>query len=287
MKITVALINKLIRLRDGGRIPSSQLHGDWVEGLLREGVLVNVTHGSHRTLYATSGELLVHALKSLDERMASLEGLREVLLAETSRAQQAAETGNSKLVPTRACPGFPVNTFEPIPCRIHGADWVINPPYGSFCFVSDWRALEVPKDVTIVGVENMENFRRVRDSAGWLRQVLGEGRLLFVSRYPQSKDLAQWLLSLPNDYVHFGDFDLAGIHIFLTEFRAKIGDRASFLIPEDIETRLRNGSRERYDDQYMRFRQLRTEIVPLQGLIDLIHKYHRCYDQEGYIGGDG
>ena len=74
MKITVALINKLIRLRDGGRIPSSQLHGDWVEGLLREGVLVNVTHGSHRTLYATSGELLVHALKSLDERMASLEG---------------------------------------------------------------------------------------------------------------------------------------------------------------------------------------------------------------------
>jgi len=35
---------------------------------------------------------------------------------------------------------------------------------------------------------------------------------LFVSRYPQtqSKDLLNWLQSIPNPYLHFGDFDLTG-----------------------------------------------------------------------------
>lgn len=81
----------------------------------------------------------------------------------------------------------------------------------------------------------------------------------------------------------FGDFDLAGIHIFLSEFHAHLGARASFLIPEDIGTRLLHGSKERYNNQYQRFWQLKTGIKPLQSLIDLINKHHRCYDQEGYI----
>lgn len=39
----------------------------------------------------------------------------------------------------------------------------------------------------------------------------------------------------------------------------------------------------RYNDQYPKFRKLKSDILPLQQLIDTLHKYHRCYDQEGYI----
>ena len=106
---------------------------------------------------------------------------------------------------------------------------------------------------------------------------------LFVSRYPQSSDLCSWLRIIPNQHVHFGDFDLAGIHIFLSEFYPHIGNRSSFLIPQDIEEQLRHGSMERYNAQYQKFKKLTTEIPNLQQLIDTIHKYHRCYDQEGYI----
>ena len=65
--------------------------------------------------------------------------------------------------------------------------------------------------------------------------VLKDKPLLFVSRYPQSTDLRNWLKGIPNKYVHFGDYDLAGIHIFSTEFYKYLGDRSTYLIPLDIE----------------------------------------------------
>ena len=134
----------------------------------------------------------------------------------------------------------------------------------------------------VVGVENMENFRLIRRQRELFESQVGN-RLLFVSRYPQSTDLRDWLQTIPNRYVHFGDFDLAGIHIFLTEFYPHLLSRASFLIPTDIEERLRIGSMERYNAQLSKFRHLHCEQPALQSLIDLINKYHRCYDQEGYI----
>ena len=150
-------------------------------------------------------------------------------------------------------------------------------------FIADWQSFTIPKDVIVVGIENMENFRMIRWQRALFGRTIGTGHLLFVSRYPQSTDLRSWLQSIPNRYVHFGDFDLAGIHIFLTEFHANLGERSSFFIPADIEQRLTNGSMERYNAQYHKFRNLTTSLPNLQHLIDTINKHHRCYDQEGYI----
>ena len=50
--------------------------------------------------------------------------------------------------------------------------------------------------------------------------------LLSKDSKSQSSDLRTWLQTIPNQYVHFGDFDLAGIHIFLTEFQKHLGTRA-------------------------------------------------------------
>lgn len=97
-------------------------------------------------------------------------------------------------------------------------------------FVSDWKEFAVDADALVVGIENMENFRKVSMQRHLFESVLGcNARLLFVSRYPQSTDLRSWLRSIPNRYVHFGDFDLAGISIFLTEFHCCLGNRSSFL----------------------------------------------------------
>ena len=129
----------------------------------------------------------------------------------------------------------------------------------------------------------MENFRLIRQQRALFEGTIGPARLLFVSRYPQSSDLRSWLQTIPNRYVHFGDFDLAGIRIFLSEFHAYLGERSSFFIPSDIEQRLPNGSSERYNAQYLKFKNIKTNIPYLQHLIDTINNYHRCYDQEGYI----
>lgn len=283
MKITAALIDKLIRLSDGETLPASLLKGEWLEELVRDGVLISTSHRSRRTLFAPNANVFRKALVSIDERFTDLDLLRGTLLSNALRSQQASSTGNSKLVMVRSCPGFPVNSYEPIPCVLNGRESVVNPQEGSFVFIADWREFKIPEDVIVVGIENMENFRMIRQQRELFGQTIGSHRLLFVSRYPQSTDLRSWLQTIPNHYIHFGDFDLAGINIFLTEFHAHLGDRSSFLIPSDIEQRLQNGSTERYNDQYMKFKSVNTSILEIQHLIDTINKYHKCYDQEGYI----
>lgn len=270
-------------LRSGESLPSSALRGEWVEELLSDGVLISRSHGSRSNIIAANPETLEQSLRHIDERLSHLDKMKETLVTESTRAEQATETGNSKLVATRSCPGFPVNSYEPITCSLNGKDLVVNPQEGTFLFIADWHSFAIPDDVTVVNIENMENFRLIRRQQSLFASALAGRRLLFVSRYPQSSDLRTWLQTIPNQYVHFGDFDLAGIHIFFTEFQKYLGTRASFLIPQDIEQRIKHGSAERYNDQYPKFCHLTSNIPPLQQLIDMLHEYHRCYDQEGYI----
>lgn len=281
MKISKTLINTLQQLIDGESIAYSTLRKDFAETLLAEGLLTVQTHGSRRAFRAIDAIALKNFLQTHYEELRTV-GDRNLDFYET-RSEQAVETGNSKLVTVRSCPGFPVNSYEPIICSLSGNDFVINPPEGSFVFIDNWQHFTIPEDVVVMGIENMENFRMIRHQRKLFESVLGDVPLLFVSRYPQSQDLRNWLIGIPNKYVHFGDFDLAGIHIFLTEFYKYLGNRSEFLVPSDIEQRLAKGSPVRYNKQYGKYCALRTDIQYLQLLIDLINKYHRGYDQEGYI----
>ena len=274
MKISKTLINTLQQLIDGESIAYSTLRKDFAETLLAEGLLTVQTHGSRRTFRAIDTIALKNFIQIHYEELRTL-GDND-LKSYATRSEQAAETGNSKLVMVRSCPGFPVNSYEPITCSLSGNEFVINPPESSFVFIDNWQQFAIPERVIVVGIENMENFRMIRHQRKLFESVLGDVPLLFVSRYPQSKDLRNWLMGIPNKYVHFGDFDFAGIHIFLTEFYKYLGNRSEFLVPSDIEQRLAKGSPVRYNKQHGKYQYL-------QLLIDLINKYHRGYDQEGYI----
>ena len=267
----------LQRLMSGDSIAASSLRNDISTELLKEGLLTVRTHGSRRSYAAINSVALGKFVES------HYRGLRIANKDKLTRAEMASETGNSKLVMVRSCPGFPVNSYEPIACTMNDREFIVNPGDGSFVFVADWQKFKIPEDVIVVGIENMENFRMIRQQRGLFEQIIGSQRLVFVSRYPQSSDLRSWLKIIPNRYIHFGDFDLAGINIFLTEFNSYLGNRSSFLIPLDIEERLAKGSKERYNDQYQKFKSINSNIPNIQHLIDLINKYHRCYDQEGYI----
>ena len=274
----MAISASIQALISGEQVAGSKLSSKLLDELMAEGLLSVVTHGSRKSYRARDVEALKRCLIDKDESYRTLE-----VSSFDSRASLAAETGNSKLMTVRSCPGFPVNSYEPISCSLCDKDFVVNPHEGSFVFIDNWRQFSIPQDIVVVGIENMENFRRIRQQKKLFESVLGNMPLLFVSRYPQSTDLRNWLMGIPNRYVHFGDFDLAGIHIFLTEFQKYLGDRASFLIPSDIEQRLTQGSATRYNIQYNKFHTLRCTDTKLQSLIELIMNYHKCYDQEGYI----
>lgn len=289
MKLTPTLINRLEALLEGRAVPCSALRGVWVDELCREGLLARVSQGSRGTYRTTRPEALRNYLPRLHEALRDLDAARQMLRSgtDTERSAQVALTGNSKVQMRRTFQGFLVNTLEPLPVSLNGQAFSLQPPEGSFVFISDWETFCIPPQTVVVGIENCENFRHIARQRRLFDAILqpGEAGLLFLSRYPQSQshDLRQWLQRIPNRYVHFGDFDLAGIHIFLTEFQPYLGQRASFLIPHDIEERLAHGSRQRYDDQWERFRHLTTDDDRLNHLISLIHRHRRGYDQEGYI----
>ena len=267
----------------GEQVSGSKLNGKLCDELVAEGLLSVISRGSRKSYRARDTEALKRFLIDKDESYRILD-----VAATDSRASMAAETGNSKLVMVRSCPGFPVNSYEPIECSLSGKAFAVNPQKGSFLFVSEWEQFTIPEDVVVIGIENMENFRLIRRQQSFFETYLQAHRLssraLFVSRYPQSTDLRRWLCTIPNHYLHFGDFDLAGISIFLSEFYQYIGkERSSYLIPDDIETRLKSGSGKRYDEQYRRFKDIKADTHELQRLIDLINRERKAYDQEGYI----
>ncbi len=290
MKLSEGLLKKINRLLLGQPVPSSSLQGDWVDTLVGEGVLVREFHGSRRNYRISDKNSFLSALVDVDERFRIVELLMDDLGNMTlDRSRQAADTGDSKIVKSRSCPGFPVNSWEPIICLLNGKEFIVAPEPGEFTFVSDWKKLYIPTEVVVIGIENMENFRLIRDQRAFLAPLADGMPILFVSRFPQSKDLGEWLKGIPNKYIHFGDFDLAGIKIYETEFAVHLRDnakdiqRCSMFIPADIEERLRDGVRKRYDDQLPECQSLSSPDPEVQRLLSLIHKYRRGYDQEGYI----
>ena len=294
-----ATLQALSSLHMGEAVPSSALPPEWLAELLAEGGVSSIVRGTRHSLRVVSRAAFDVFLRS--------KGLQPDLLVETadlfasppasrvpsappvSRAQQVQLTGDSKAVPVRSCPGFPVNVIGPLSVRLGERKLLLCPCPGSFLYISDFWNFRIPSNTIVVGVENMENFRfPERQTDVWdqvLDQYGGDGvpPLLLVSRYPQSKDLVNWLKEIPNPYVHFGDFDLAGVHIYLTEFYRHLGDRSAFFVPADIETRLARGSRERFATQFARFGKMEVPDPRLEPLVQLIHRYQTGYDQEGYI----
>ncbi len=287
MRLSKNLIDKLKHLYAGGSIAASALKGHWVDELLSERILFTETHGSRRSYRVRDKEAFMLALSLYNEALRDLGQARSLLDSDGSpeRSLQAAMTGNSKIMRKGSCPGFPVNSYSPVVSILNGQPFTINPPEGSFIFISDWECFSIPRDVVVVGIENMENFRYIRRQRNLFSCCIPvpENQLLFVSRYPQSDSLRDWLVSIPNRYIHFGDFDLEGIAIYQNSFAKFLPGRCEFLIPSDIGHRLATGSRLRYDQQYSTTRSVRSEDPRLQTLIDMINLIRRCVDQEAYI----
>ena len=279
----MAISASIQALMAGEQVAGSRISNKLLEELLAEGLLLVNSHGSRKSYRARDTEALKRFLIDKDEAYRIL----DVDVSDT-RASMAKETGNSKLIMLRSCPGFLINSYENIECLLNCKPFLVNPQEGCFIFISDWEQFSIPEDVVVIGVENMENFRMIRKQRVFFEKYLIthglSKKVIFVSRYPQSTDLRKWLCTIPNHYLHFGDFDLAGINIFISEFQQFIGkERSSYLIPNDVESRLKSGSRKRYDEQYCRYKDIKSDICELQQLIDIINRERKAYDQEGYI----
>ena len=131
----------------GEQVAGSKLNSKLRDELLAEGMLLVISHGSRKSYRARDTEALKRFLIDKDESFRILE-----IDASDSRASMAIETGNSKLVMVRSCPGFPVNSYEPIECFLDGEAFIVNPQEGSFLFVAEWEKFIIQEDVVVIGI---------------------------------------------------------------------------------------------------------------------------------------
>lgn len=281
MKLPVHIAEKLLQLLHGDTVPSSAAKHAIIEDLIAEGIIERRGR-IQKTLFISNKNVFQIYLQSKYSIFDLAQYIQMIKQPNVSRSQLVAASSDSKLKAIRTFKGFLVNSFLPLKASINGAEVTLNSTDGIFHFIYDYEHFIIPSDVTVVGIENPENFREI----GKQRYLFEDLNPLFVSRYPQnqSKDLLKWLLPISNNYLHFGDFDLAGIGIYLNEYKKYLADRASFLIPDNIEeTIARYGNRSRYNNQKENFDISSLKEKKLLTLIEIIHKYKKGLDQEVFI----
>ncbi len=282
MNLSLKIAKILVRLENGETIPASSAKNKLIDELVNENIILK--SGKHKkTLQLINNEQLrVYISNQL--QINNLEAYISLLeKKESSRADFVKITTNSKKSKQRVFKGFLVNSYSPINTILNNQTFVINPIDGSFVFIYDFENFIIDPYITIVGVENSENFRQIQKQKYLFKEI----NPLFISRYPQNqnKDFIKWMKSIPNKYLHYGDFDMAGIGIYLNEYKKHLNERASFFIPSRIETFIKSeyASRERYDNQKINFNVSNIEEPELQNLVRVIERERKGLDQEFFI----
>ena len=281
MILPISIAEKLTALQNGEKIPFSKLKHSVIESMIDNGILKKQIQGRSKTLIYLSNK---NSLPDYLKNHFGIDNLEKYVIAfkkeGLSRGEAVEVSSNSKLKSIRTFKGFLVNCFQPVVCKLNGNHLTIQPHEGTFTFIYDYESFSPSEGITIVGIENPSNFRHIKSQ----KKLFGDIQPLFVSRYPQSKDLVKWLQTIPNRYVHFGDFDFAGLNIYINEFKKHLHDKASFYLPTDIEAILSTkGNRDTYNKQTIQFDRNEIGEVNILALLRLIEKYKKGLEQEIYI----
>ncbi len=278
MMIPLSIAEKLLLLAGGKELQASKMRHALIDELVAEGIIAERLAGRTKsTLFVADNNALQQYLYNKFSIPDIGEYIAVLRKEDATRAEQILVSSNSKTVNRRTFKGFLVNSYMPLACTLHGKPFTIHPLEGTFQFVHDFEHFIPAPDVVVVGVENAENFRYVEKQ----KYLFGDLKTLFVSRYPQeqNKDLIKWLLSIPNTYLHMGDYDFAGINIYMQEYKKHLKERASFFIPGNIEQLLADhGNSALYDKQ--KLFAIETPETEIQKLIALIHKHKKGLEQE-------
>lgn len=277
MKLPLVIAEKLQQLSRGEMLQSSKLNFPVIAELLSEGILYkpNKINDLVQVIDGEELDAFLNKKFSISNLDLYIETLRQGDVLPTRLHSQPLDP---EVKSKRMFKGFLVNCYEPISTTLNGKNFIIYPVEGTFRFIYDFENFTPDPSVTIVGVENPVNFRYVEKQKDLFKSI----KPMFVCSFSQSpdSDITKWLMTVPNTYLHFGDFNFEGIGCYLNQFKAQLGDRATFYIPKNIESILKTyGSRNLYDVQKLNFQIASIDQDSILKLIELIHHYKKGLDQ--------
>lgn len=284
-KLNLKNLKGLLTLIEERSIVGSALSKPLLDTLSKEH-LVTVKREGRSYIVRTSNPEMVRGFArrlagtdDLESYLATLEGRQAG--TKPTRTEAAQLVNDTKAFGTDVMKGIRLNAIHPVSVSFEGKELVIDPLPGMSFEIDEQAFLDIDPEIIVVGVENYATFMRIKDYAHLFREGMP---YLFTYRSTGGKDSygkwIDWLKRIPNRYLHFGDLDKGGLRIYIDSFRSVLGDRAEFLIPENFEEIIRNGSTKLYNDQYGQAAPDTTKDPRIVPLLDAIEKYRKSCEQE-------
>ena len=232
MKLNKVIAEKFLKLKNGEILSYSEFQGNQrklIETLENDKVL-HSEGKIKKKIICQNGIYFENYLKNKGFINDTLENFIIFIgNSESERSDAIKFAGDDKFKNVTVLKGFLLNCYDEIYGKIRENKITIKPVNGSYIFIHDYQNFTIEDDITIVLVENAEILKRIEK----LKYLFIGIKPLFICRFLNSNVIVEWLNSINNPYLHFGDFDLKGIHIYISEFRNKIDNltRCIFLYP--------------------------------------------------------
>ncbi|MGF2411333.1 DUF7281 domain-containing protein [Ferruginibacter sp.] len=283
MKLPLHIAQQLLQLLlPNSSLPASAMKHNTVTKMLQDGMLQKQQISNSKAIIFIAQKKDLAAYLHNHFGITNLQDYVNHFADENiSRATATSIASNSKLKNIRSFKGFLVTCYQPVEAILNGKKIILHPAEGSYIFISDHENFTVAENITIVGIENAENFSQIKKQQYLFKHITP----LFVCRYPQSNDLVKWLQSISNPYLHFGDLDFAGITIYLSAYKKHLGNKAAFFLPANTETLLQKfGNKALFNKQYNSnlAAVANTEAAIVQ-LTQLLLKFKMVLEQEIFI----
>ena len=277
-KIPLSFLRALLRLSFGEQLKASEITSRSIlKKFLDDGIIKERAISKQRRVYVcVNSENLKHYLNtqydilSLDKYIQQKEG--------------EGTDGENSLQASKSTKTFREGSLQGFFMKAVGTSIILDQqeipsiPSGVELFIHQPNKLVISPETVVVGIENPECFLKFEV----LRKLFPQQELLLVMRY-MSLSPNKWLETIPNPYLHFGDFDPAGVSIYINEYRNKLGaERCLFFIPDNLERMLKEfGSSDLYDAQFHQIKNvIPTDYTEIQSLIMLLNKYQKGLEQE-------
>lgn len=279
MNITIEQAKLLKELSEGKKVPLSRLKARIFQQLIQEQVLLRQKESHGWNIYTDQPQSLLNYLYNHYIRC-TLDEYIERGQAAPSRSNNIRMSGDSKLKETELWQGFYFKVSEPIHAQWQGKPLTLLPyPEGIPVFMPQPETLSLPEDVTVVMIENSENFLKIETQLPLFQGL----KCFFVSFYPREQHsyFIEWLQKQPNNYVHYGDFDFAGIHIYQSQYKKYVSGESRYLVPSGLLPLFRQyGKRELYNNQLFLQALIKADEPGISELLEIIKREHKGLEQE-------
>jgi hypothetical protein len=257
--LSLSFARCLLRLQNGEQLNSSEISSaSLLNRFCDDGIIQKQPMGNRRVSYVCPNSSALKNYLKIQNDILSLENYILEFEGDSSDGESSLKaTKSTKTFRKKSLQGFFVKAFHS-EMMISGK--TIQPvPQGIELFVHQSEKLQISKTALVVGIENPECFVKFEK----LAHLFPQKEMVIIMRY-LSHSPSRWLQTISNNYLHFGDFDPAGLSIYIHEYRNHLpANRCKFFIPQNLMQLLENyGRTTLYDTQIHLLRNVDLQMYP-------------------------